>query len=280
MFPKVHGIAWTLVLMGRLLFFRLSSVIFTASLFLGVVQLSSHRGMQFDAQPRFSPDGTANHFYLGWIRRRKRLDAQPWDNEKSNHQGNDNRIPRTEVDSCTGNTEWLLPGKGVMDHTKLWLYHVDGGSGGSGWSKSQMSRGCSKVPSAPMINMFGFFRKNGCFGTYKRIQCHNTRFSTLIAWRGENDPANVPDMVRHFVLTKSMTAKWFGFMRTRHELKTGLSWETWPTGEWELASPTRSSMTIKNRELPRDVLPGFSWYTGEQKSIVISLWRQKFTKIE
>ncbi|MCA9738120.1 MAG: PD40 domain-containing protein [Gemmatimonadetes bacterium] len=219
-------------------------------------------GMAFDAQPRFSPDGSRIVFVSDrsggdnlWI---MALDGS---DTVQVTKGDDNGYLSPE---WTPDGDYIVasksPGPGVE---KLWMYHVDGGSG----------VGLVKEPAN--LRMVG-----AAFGPDERYVWHAQRRGS---WQynsgfGEWDLA-VYD--RETGETAVRTARYGGGVRptlspdgrwlvygTRHVAETGLRIRDLQTGEerWLAYPVQRDEMESR---ASRDVLPGMS-FTPDSRALVVS----------
>ncbi|MGK0487884.1 MAG: Tol biopolymer transport system component [Candidatus Endobugula sp.] len=84
------------------------------------------KGMQFDSQPRFSPDGK-KVIFISDESGGENVWTYEFSTDKKNQitKGNSNNYQSPE---WTPDGKYMIASKGGRAH-KLWLYHVDGGSG-------------------------------------------------------------------------------------------------------------------------------------------------------
>lgn len=219
-------------------------------------------GMQFDAQPRFSPDGKEIIFISDesggenvWI---LNLDTKE---KKQITTGNNNRYQ---------SPEWAPDGKymiasrqGGGSAHKIWLYHVDGGSG------------VAMVKEPNNLRMLeGAFSNDDQFVWFSRRTGSSTYNAPMPQYQISKYDRETGEMITQtsrygsaFRPTPSSDGKWLVYA-TRHETETGLILRNLTTGDesW-LAYPIQHD--DQESRASRDVLPGFSW-TPDDKNIVIS----------
>ncbi|MBO3696807.1 amidohydrolase family protein [Roseivirga sp. E12] len=218
-------------------------------------------GMQFDSQPRFSPDGT-KVIYI------------------SDESGGEN-VWTVEVDSkekkqiTKGNTnayqgpEWspdgkyMIASKQARSSHKIWLYHVDGGSG------------TALVKEPNQLRMLeGAFGDNDRYVWYSRRNGSWTYNAPMPQYQISRYDRVTGEQITQtsrygsaFRPTPSSDGKWLAYA-TRHDAETGLILRDLTTGDesW-LAYPIQHD--DQESRASRDVLPGFSW-TPDNQHIVIS----------
>jgi Tol biopolymer transport system component len=219
-------------------------------------------GMQFDSQPRFSPDGK-KVIYI------------------SDESGGEN-VWTVELDSkekkqiTKGNTnsyqspEWSPDGKYMIaskqsgrNASKLWLYHIEGGSGAA----------LVKEPnSLKMIE--GAFGGDSRYIWFSRHTGSPTYNAPLPQYQMATYDRVTGEIITQssrygasFRPTPSSDGKWLAYA-TRHEDETGIMLRDLNTGNdsW-LAYPVQHD--DQESRTTRDALPGFSW-TPDNENIVIS----------
>lgn len=235
------------------------------------------RGMAFDGQPRFSPDGQKVVFVSdrdgGWnlwtISLDKRDTVQVTRGKTNTYQS----------------PEWTPDGKYVIAErgTKLWIFHVEGGSGqqlipaGGGGG-----RGAAPAAGADVIRQMG-----AAFGPDARYVWHEQRRGSWIY----NTPMNDYQLAVYdretgetavkesrwgsaFRPTLSPDGRWLVY-GTRHINQTYLRVRDLRSGEdkWLVGPVTRDDLESR---ASLDVLPGMS-FTPDSRAIVTTwggrLWR-------
>lgn len=218
-------------------------------------------GMQFDSQPRYSPDGSQIAFISDasggegvWI-----YDLETEESEQLT-KGKDNEYQSPE---WTPDGKYVIASKDDPGNHKIWLYHVDGGSG------------------TPLVDEPGNLRMTeGAFGANDRYVWFSRRFGT---W---NYNASLPQYQiatydretgeitvqadrygSSFRPTLSNDGKWLVY-GTRHDEHTGLVKRDLATGDesW-LAYPVQHD--DQESRASRDVLPGMS-FTPDNEHVVTS----------
>lgn len=219
-------------------------------------------GMQFDSQPRFSPDGK-NVIYI------------------SDESGGEN-VWTVAVDSkekkqiTKGNTnsyqspEWSPDGKYMIASkqsgrvaSKLWLYHVEGGSG---TALVKEPNGLRMIEGAfGGDSRYIWFSRHTGSPTYNaplpqfQMATYDRETGEIIARSSRYGASFRP--------TPSSDGKWLAYA-TRHEDETGIMLRDLSNGNdsW-LAYPVQHD--DQESRTTRDALPGFSW-TPDNQHIVIS----------
>lgn len=223
-------------------------------------QLTS--GMQFDAQPRFSPDGKKIIFISDESGGENVWTLNLEDSEKKQiTKGNDNRYQGPE---WTPDGKYMIASRQGGDGShKLWLYHVDGGSG------------VAMVKEPNSLRMLeGAFGKNENSVWFSERTGSSTYNAPMPQYQIATYDRVTGEMITQtsrygsaFRPTPSSDGKWLVYA-TRHETETGLILRDLATGDesW-LAYPIQHD--DQESRASRDVLPGFSW-TPDDKSIVLS----------
>ncbi len=227
-------------------------------------------GMAYDAQPRWSPDGKRVVFISDrsggdnvWT-----ISADAKDTVQVT-KGND-ALYLSPVYSPDGKYIFASKSAGLGGAAKLWMYHVDGGSGIQLIKEPQQLKtvGAAFGPN-PRYVWFaartGDWQYNAIFpqyqlGVYDRETGTNSTMSNR--YGSGFRPALSPD------------GKWLTYA-SRHETRTGLRIRDLASGEerW-LAFPIQRD--DQESRAPLDALPGYA-FTPDSKAIVISyggeIWR-------
>lgn len=224
------------------------------------VQLTE--GMQFDSQPRFSPDGKKVIFISDESGGENVWTIELESKEKKQvTKGNSNAYQ---------SPEWAPDGKYMIASKqgggslhKIWLYHVDGGSGTALVKQPNQLRMLEGAFSNDPRYIW-FSRRNGSW-TYNapmpqyQIAKYDRVTGETITQTSRYGSAFRP--------TPSSDGKWLVYA-TRHDSETGLILRDLSTGDesW-LAYPIQHD--DQESRASRDVLPGFSW-TPDNENIIIS----------
>lgn len=219
-------------------------------------------GFPFDSQPRYSPDGKQIVFISDesggenvWT---YDFDSQ---NKKQITKGNNNPYQSPE---WSPNGEYLIASKqsGSNLH-KLWLYHVDGGSGTALVNKPDNMRMVEGAFGADERYVWfsqrtGMWNYNAALPQYQ-LATYDRKTSEVITRTSRYGSAFRP--------TLSSDGKWLVYA-TRHDEHTGLILRDLQTGDesW-LAYPIQHD--DQESRASRDVLPGFS-FTPDNEAVVIS----------
>jgi Tol biopolymer transport system component len=257
---------------GQTIVFDLLGDLYTLPIAGGkAVQLT--RGMAYDAQPRFSPDGKRIVFVSDrsggenlWI-----LSVDTRDTVQLT-KGNDFQYVSPE---WTPDGQYIVASRsgGTFGTAKLWMFHTDGGNG------VQLSADPSPPPSLKMLGAaYGNDPRYLWFAARTGDWQYNAigpQFQ-LYVWDREN--GRTSQMTTRFGSgfrpTLSPDGRWLVY-GTRFETKTGLRLRNLETQEesW-LAFPVQRD-EIESRA-PLDAYPGFS-FTPDSKSVVVSyggeIWR-------
>ncbi|GHE62458.1 amidohydrolase family protein [Roseivirga thermotolerans] len=222
-------------------------------------QLTS--GMQFDTQPRFSPDGK-KIIYISdesggenvWT---IELDSK---NKQQITKGNHNSYQSPE---WTPDGKYMIASKQSRGAHKIWLYHVDGGSG------------TALVDEPNSLRMIeGAFSADPRYVWFSQRQGTSTYNAPMPQYQIGRYDRKTGEMITEtsrygsaFRPTPSADGQWLVYA-TRHDDQTGLILRKIATGEEEwLAYPIQHD--DQESRATGDVLPGFSW-TPDQQHIVIS----------
>ncbi len=219
-------------------------------------------GMQFDAQPRYSPDGTEIIFISDESGGENIWTLNLADDEKKQiTKGNDNRYQGPE---WTPDGKYMIASRQGGDGAhKIWLYHVDGGSGTA----------LVKEPNALRM-LEGAFSKDDQYVWFSERNGSWTYNAPMPQYQISTYDRVTGEMITQtsrygsaFRPTPSSDGKWLVYA-TRHDTHTGLILRDLATGDesW-LAYPIQHD--DQESRASRDVLPGFSW-TPDDKSIVIT----------
>jgi len=219
-------------------------------------------GMQFDAQPRYSPDGKKIIFISDESGGENVWTLNLEDKEKKQiTKGNNNRYQGPE---WTPDGKYMIASRqGGGGSHKVWLYHVDGGSGTA----------MVKEPNALRM-LEGAFSNDDQYLWFSRRNGSSTYNAPMPQYQISRYDRVTGEMITQtsrygsaFRPTPSSDGKWLAYA-TRHETHTGLILRDIATGDesW-LAYPIQHD--DQESRASRDVLPGFSW-TPDNKSIVIS----------
>ncbi len=218
-------------------------------------------GMQFDSQPRFSPDGNKIAFISDasggegvWI-----YDLETEETEQLT-RGKENEYQSPE---WTPDGKYVIASKDDPGNHKIWLYHIDGGSG------------------TPLVDEPGNLRMTeGAFGADERYVWFSRRSGTwnynasLPQYQIATYDRETGDITTQsdrygssFRATLSSDGKWLVY-GTRHDEHTGLVKRNLETGDesW-LAYPVQHD--DQESRASRDVLPGMS-FTPDNKFVVTS----------
>jgi len=227
-------------------------------------------GLAHDMQPRFSPDGSRIVFV-------------------SDRTGGDNLWlmtlatgDTTQLTQGNNNTflspEWMPDGKyivagrapGLGGIVKLWLYHVDGGSGTAMISEPAQLRTAGPSPT-PDGRYIWFGQRTGGW-VYNSIL---PQYQLAVYDRQTGQSSTMTNRYGSaFRPAVSPDGKWLVY-GTRHETQTGLIIRDLETGtERWLAYPVQRDEQESRASM--DVLPGYAW-TPDSRSIIGSwggeIWR-------
>jgi len=218
-------------------------------------------GMAFDSQPRFSPDGS-KVLYISDESGGENVWTIDVDSKKRKQitKGNGNAYQSPE---WVPDGKYMIASKQARGSHKIWLYHVDGGSGTALVSEPNDLR-MLEGAFGDNPNHVWFSRRSGSW-TYNapmpqyQISKYDRVTGEMITQTSRYGSAFRP--------TPSSDGKWLVYA-TRHDDQTGLILRDLTTGEEEwLAYPIQHD--DQESRASRDVLPGFSW-TPDNQGIVLS----------
>lgn len=219
-------------------------------------------GFPFDSQPRFSPDGKKVVYISDesggenvWVYNIKT------DEKKQMTKGNDN--PYQSPDWSPDGNYLIASKQSGRNLHKIWLYHVDGGSG-TALVNEPDNRRMVEGAFAPSGESIWFSRRTGQWNYNASLPQYQ------IAKYNRATGESVTQGSRYgssFRPTPSDDGKWLAYA-TRHDDQTGIVLRDLATGDesW-LAYPVQHD-DMESRA-SRDPLPGFS-FTPDSNSIVIS----------
>lgn len=218
-------------------------------------------GMQFDSQPRYSPDGEKVIFISDESGGENVWTIDLASKEKKQiTKGNGNAYQSPE---WVPDGKYMIASKQASGMHKIWLYHVDGGSGAALVSEPNSLRMLEGAFSNDSRYVW-FSQRSGAW-TYNAPmpQYQISRYDRVT---GES----ITQTSRYgsaFRPTPSSDGKWLVYA-TRHDDQTGLILRDLANGaESWLAYPIQHD--DQESRASRDVLPGFSW-TPDNQHIVIS----------
>lgn len=218
-------------------------------------------GMQFDSQPRFSPDGK-KVIFISDESGGENVWTYDFDSKKKVQvtKGNSNNYQSPE---WTPDGKYMIASKQASSLHKIWLYHVDGGSGTALVSEPNNLR---------MIEgAFGKDDRHVWFSQRSGLWTYNAPMPQYQIATYDRETGDITTQSSRygsaFRPTPSSDGKWLVYA-TRHDAETGLILRDLSTGDesW-LAYPIQHD--DQESRASRDVLPGFSW-TPDNQNIVIS----------
>ena len=219
-------------------------------------------GMQFDSQPRFSPDGKKVIFISDESGGENVWTYDMESKEKKQiTKGNSNAYQSPE---WSPDGKYMIASKqGGGSLHKIWLYHVEGGSGTA----------LVKTPGN-MRMIEGAFGKDDRYIWFSRrtgLWTYNAPMPQYQMATYDRETGEIITQASRygssFRPTPSSDGKWLAYA-TRHDDQTGLMLRDLATGnESWLAYPIQHD--DQESRASRDALPGFSW-TPDNKFIVIS----------
>ncbi|MFY0685300.1 MAG: PD40 domain-containing protein [Balneola sp.] len=221
------------------------------------------KGMQFDSQPRFSPDGKKVVFISDasggegvWV-----IDLESEDLEKkqiTKGKNNEYQSPEWAPDG-----KYIIASKNSPGSHKIWMYHIDGGSGAA----------LVKEPNNLRMTE-GAFSPDGRYVWFSRRSGSWQYNASLPQYQISTYDRETGDMTTQasrygstFRATPSNNGKWLVY-GTRYDEHTGLVIRNMKTGsERWLAYPVQHD--DQESRASRDVLPGMS-FTPDDKFVVTS----------
>ncbi|MEQ9405144.1 MAG: amidohydrolase family protein [Cyclobacteriaceae bacterium] len=230
-------------------------------------------GFPFDSQPRFSPD-SKKVVYISdesggenvWV---YDLESQE---KKQITKGNDN--PYQSPDWSPDGKYLIASKQSGRNLHKIWLYHIDGGSGTALVTEPDNKRMIEGAFS-PVNRFIWFSQRTGQWNynaALPQYQIANyDRQTGELSTQGSRYGSS-------FRPTPSPDGKWLVYA-TRHDDQTGLILRNLKTGDesW-LAYPVQHD--DQESRASRDVLPGFS-FTPDNSSVVVSyggkIWKINIT---
>lgn len=220
-------------------------------------------GMQFDSQPRYSPDGK-HIVFISDESGGENLWTYSFDTEKKKQvtKGNSNAYQSPE---WSPDGKYMIASKSGRGGHKIWLYHVDGGSGTALTSDSNAGRMIEGAFDPTGRYVWFSQKRNGRAWDYN---------AALPQYQMATYDRETGDIITQgsrygstFRPTPSGDGKWLVY-GTRHDAETGLVLRDLTTGDesW-LAYPVQHD--DQESRSSRDLLPGFSW-TPDNQHIVVS----------
>ncbi len=226
-------------------------------------------GMQFDSQPRFSPDGNKVVFISDasggegvWI-----LDLES-DEKKQITKGKNDEYQSPD---WSPDGKFIIASKDTPGNHKIWLYHVDGGSG-TALVKEPGNLRMTEGAFSPDGRYIWFSRRTGTWNYNASLPQYQIatydRKTGDITIQGSRYGST-------FRSTPSPDGKWLVY-GTRHDEHTGLVLRNLKTGDEEwLAYPVQHD--DQESRASRDVLPGMS-FTPDSKHL-LTTWGGKIWKV-
>lgn len=220
-------------------------------------------GMQFDSQPRFSPDGK-KVVYISDESGGENLWYYDFDSKEKTQvtKGNATEYQSPE---WSPDGKYMIGSKSSRGGHKLWLYHIDGGSGTALTTDANAGR---MIEGAfdPTGRYIWFSRKTGGRAWDYNAALPQYQMATYDRQTGDISTQG-SRYGSTFRPTPSGDGKWLAY-GTRHDDQTGIVLRDLATGDesW-LAYPVQHD--DQESRGSRDLLPGFSW-TPDNQSIVIS----------
>ena len=227
-------------------------------------------GLAHDMQPRFSPDGRRIAFVSDksgdnnlWVMNADGSDAR----QVSKGIGDEFRSPEWTPDGQWIVVSRALPFQGLE---KLWMYHIDGGTGVElvGGTPGQRLMGAAFGPNGRYVwyhQRNGSWQYNAALPQYQ-LRVYDRETATITPMSARYGSAFKPALSRDGL--------WLAYA-SRQDAETGLRLRELATGEerW-LAYPIQRDDQESAADM--DVLPGYS-FTPDSKFIVISygggIWR-------
>lgn len=221
------------------------------------------KGMQFDSQPRFSPDGKKIVFISDasggegvWT-----LDLESEDYEtKQITKGKNNEYQSPD---WSPDGKYIIASKDSPGSHKIWMYHIDGGSG-TALVKEPRNMRMTEGTFSPDGRYIWFSRRTGSWNYNAALPQYQIATYDLETGDISSQASRYGSSFR---ATLSNNGKWLVY-GTRHDEHTGLVIRDLKTGDerW-LAYPVQHD--DQESRASRDVLPGMS-FTADDKFLVTS----------
>lgn len=258
---------------GKTIVFELLGDLYTLSIDGGkATRITS--GMEFDSQPRYSPDGSRLVFLSD-----RSGDENVW---IANSNGSEPRAITKGKNTIYRSPEWTPDGQYIVvsrsspppQGMQLWLYHVDGGSGVKLTGAAEEARSLAPIGAA--------FGRDGRYVHYtERTQTGSVYNQMSFRWQlgvydrltGENFRMS-DELGSAMRPTLSPDGRWLVYA-SRWDGQTGLRLRDLQTGDdkWLLYPVARDDQESAST---RDLMPGSS-FTPDSKALVTSfegkIWR-------
>ena len=223
------------------------------------------KGLAFDSHPRYSPDGKQIVFVSDRSGGENIWVAELEEDTTIYKQITKGKFNLYQSAEWTPDGKYIVGSKGgaLLGVPKLWIYHIDGGSG------AQLTKGPDRLKTVePAISPDGryiwYSRRNGGWN-------YNARFPQYQLSLYDRETGKTTTQTSRygsaFTPTLSSDAKWLVY-GTRHDEHTGLILRNLQTGDekW-LAYPVQRDE--QESIATRDVLPGMS-FTPDNQNLVTS----------
>lgn len=221
-------------------------------------------GMQFDSQPRFSPDGQKVIFISDESGGENVWTIDLESKEKTQITKGNNKAYQSPEFTPDGKYMIASRKTGRNLH-KIWLYHIEGGSGQALVKEPNSLRMIEGAFGNDERFIWYTFRTDG------REWVYNAPLPQYSIGRYDRKTGDRTTMASRygsaFRPTPSSDGKWLVYA-TRHDAETGLVLRNLENGDEEwLAYPIQHD--DQESRASRDVLPGFSW-TPDNQNIIIA----------
>lgn len=223
-------------------------------------QLTS--GFPFDSQPRFSPDGK-QVVYISDESGGENVWTIDLASQEKKQMTKGNNNPYQSPDWSPDGKYLIASKQSGSNLHKIWLYHIDGGSGTALLTEPN-NRRMVEGAFSPDGRYIWYAERTGSWN-------YNAALPQYQIYKYDReDGVRLPQVSRYgssFRPTPSSDGKWLAYA-TRHDDQTGLILRDLATGDesW-LAYPIQHD--DQESRASRDVLPGFS-FTPDNEAIVIS----------